>query len=205
MKKIKSENKSIYQFLTLTLLGISAFFMTGCTIPFLSSAPKNITLTYESLWEKQGTYEGVFNSYKNLNPNISIDFQDKSASDISAYKADLLDRLRNNREVPDIIRIHVSWIPEFKDFLSPAPSDLFSKEIIANEYYPAASSLVVYNSTDGKSFVYGAPLYHDQLMLVYNKKDFEEAGYRSTPVTWEQFFRTSMFLTKKDAAGKTVV
>lgn len=201
-RKSTKNNTSVYQILTLSILGISAFFMTGCTIPFLSSAPKNITLSYESLWEKPGTYEDVFTNYKKANPNVSVDFQDKSASDISAYKQDLLDRLRTNREVPDIVRIHVSWIPEFKDYLAPAPSDLFNKDIIANEYYPAASSLVVYNSKDGASFVYGAPLYHDQLMLVYNKKDFEEAGYRSTPVTWEQFFRTSMFLTKKDPAGK---
>lgn len=201
-RKSTTNNSSIYQILTLTVLGVSAFFMTGCTIPFLSSAPKNITLSYESLWEKPGTYKNIFENYQSANPNISVDFQDKTAADISTYKADLLDRLKNNREVPDIVRIHVSWIPEFKEYLAPAPSDLFNKDIIANDYYPAASSLVVYNSSDGKSFVYGAPLYHDQLMLVYNKRDFEEAGYRSTPVTWEQFFRTAMFLTKKDPAGK---
>jgi multiple sugar transport system substrate-binding protein len=203
MPKIKSKNNSVYKFLTLGVLCVSAFFMTGCTIPFLSSAPKSATLRYESLWERPGTYENVFTSYKNQNPNITINFEDKSASDISAYKADLLDRLKTGREVPDIVRIHVSWIPEFKDYLTPAPADLFSKDIISNEFYPGTSSLVVYNTPDGQqSFVYAAPLYYDQLMLIYNKKDFEEAGYKSTPVTWEQFFRTAFFLTKKDPSGK---
>jgi multiple sugar transport system substrate-binding protein len=203
MAKSKSKNISIYQLLTLSILGVSAFFMTGCTIPFLSSAPQNITLKYESLWEKPGTYENVFTSYKNQNSYVTVNFEDKSASDISAYKNDLLDRLKNNREVPDVIRIHVSWIPEFKNYLAPAPADLFNKDIIASDFYPGVSSLVVYNTSDGsQSFVYGAPLYYDQLMLVYNKKDFEEAGYRTTPVTWEQFFRTAFFLSKKDATGK---
>ena len=202
--KINSKNKiSIYQILTLSLLSVSAFFMTGCTIPFLSSAPKNINLRYESLWEKPGTYEGVFNNYTSQNSNISINFEDKSASDISAYKADLLDRLKSNREVPDVVRLHVSWLPEFKDYLAPAPADLFNKDLIASEYYPGVSSLVVYNTKDGsQSFIYGVPLYYDQLMLIYNKKDFEEANFKSTPVTWEQFFRTAYFLTKKDASGK---
>jgi multiple sugar transport system substrate-binding protein len=203
MPKKISKNISIYQFLTLSLLGVSAFFMTGCTIPFLSSTPKEINLKYESLWEKPGTYENVFNSYKSQNSYVNINFEDKSASDISAYKADLLDRLKNNREIPDVIRIHVSWIPEFKDYLAPAPSDIFNKDIIASDFYPGVSSLVVYNTADNsQSYVYAAPLYYDQLMLVYNKKDFEDAGYKTNPVTWEQFFRTAFFLSKKDATGK---
>jgi hypothetical protein len=86
MAKSKSKNISIYQFLTLSILGVSAFFMTGCTIPFLSSAPQNITLKYESLWEKPGTYENVFTSYKNQNSYVTVNFEDKSASDISAEK-----------------------------------------------------------------------------------------------------------------------
>lgn len=203
MAKKISKNISLYQILTLSLLGVSAFFMSGCTIPFLSSTPQNISLRYESLWEKTGTYENIFNSYKSQNSYVDINFEDKSASDISVYKEDLLDRLKNNREVPDVIRIHVSWIPEFKNYLAPAPSELFNKDIIASDFYPGVSSLVVYNTSDGsQSYVYGAPLYYDQLMLVYNKKDFEDAGYRTNPITWEQFFRTAFFLTKKDASGK---
>ncbi len=203
MVKLKNKKISVYQFLTLSILGLSLFYMTGCTIPFLSSTPSNLTLRYESLWERSGTYENIFTSYKNQAPNISVSFEDKSASDISSYKNDLLDRLKNNREVPDIVRIHVSWIPEFKDFLAPAPSELFNRDTIASEFYPGVSSLVVYNTTDGsQSFVYGVPLYYDQLMLIYNRKDFEETGLKTTPVTWEQFFRTSFFLGKKDATGK---
>lgn len=194
---------SLYQILSIGLLSVGAFFMTGCTIPFLSSTPKEVTLRYESLWEKPGTYEDVFTSYKNQNQNITINFEDKSAADISSYKKDLLDRLKNKRDIPDVVRIHVSWIPEFKDYLSPAPSELFNKDIIANDFYPGVSSLVVYNTQDGsQSYVYAAPLYYDQLMLVYNKKDFEDADFRTTPVTWEQFFRTAFFLSKKDATGK---
>jgi ABC-type glycerol-3-phosphate transport system substrate-binding protein len=201
--KSKSKNYSIYKILTLSLLGLSAYFMTGCTIPFLERKPESISIRYESLWEKPGTYEGVFNSYTSQNPNVVVNFEDKSAADITAYKTDLLDRLKNNRDVPDIVRLHVSWLPEFKDYLAPAPSDLFSAEMISSQYYPAVSSLIVYNTTDGsQSFIYGVPFYYDQLMLVYNKKDFEEANFKSTPVTWEQFFRTAYFLTKKDASGK---
>lgn len=190
-----------YKFLTLSLLFSSLFFLTGCTIPFLSSKPQDITLTYESLWERPGVYEDVFSNYKKAAPYVTVNFQDMSASEISRYKEDLLDRLKNNRNVPDVVRIHVSWLPEFKEYLAPAPQELFSKETIDSNYYPAVSSLVVYKSANS-SFIYGIPLYYDQLMLVYNTKHFEEAGYKTPPITWEQFFRYSYFLTKKDSTNQ---
>lgn len=201
---MKSKNNT-YKFLTLLLLGFSLFTLTGCTIPFLSSKPSEITLTYESLWERPGVYEDVFTNYKKTAAHVTVDFQDMSASEISRYKEDLLDRLKSNRNVPDVVRIHVSWLPEFKDYLAPAPQEIFSKEIIDSQYYPAVSSLVVYRSSNANQFfIYGIPLYYDQLMLVYNKAHFDEAGYKTPPVTWEQFFRYSYFLTKKDSANQVI-
>ena len=199
--KNKIEN-NYYKYLTLSALSFCLYFMTGCTIPFLSSKPSDITLVYESLWEKSGTYEDVFANYKKDNSYAAIDFQDRSATDISAYKADLLDRLKNNRNVPDVIRIHVSWLPEFKDYLAPAPTDYFTKETIDSNYYPSVSSLVVYKNADSSNyFIYGIPFYYDQLNLVYNTAHFNEAGFKAAPTTWEQFFRDSYFLTKKDASN----
>jgi ABC-type glycerol-3-phosphate transport system substrate-binding protein len=203
MKKSMKKTNT-YKILTLSLLSFCLYFMTGCTIPFLSSAPSNITLVYESLWEKSGTYEDVFANYKKTNSYANIDFQDRTATDITAYKADLLDRLKNNRDVPDVIRVHVSWLPEFKDYLAPAPSELFSKESIDTNYYPSVSSLVVYKDASSNFYIYGVPLYYDQLNLVYNKAHFNEAGYKAAPVTWEQFFRYSYFLTKKDASNQVI-
>ena len=202
--KNKIEN-NYYKYLTLSALSFCLYFMTGCTIPFLSSKPSDITLVYESLWEKSGTYEDVFANYKKDNSYAAIDFQDRSATDISAYKADLLDRLKNKRNVPDVIRIHVSWLPEFKDYLAPAPTDYFTKETIDSNYYPSVSSLVVYKNADSSNyFIYGIPFYYDQLNLVYNTAHFNEAGFKAAPTTWEQFFRDSYFLTKKDASNQII-
>jgi len=208
MLKSKNKNKiknSYYKYLTLSILSFCLYFMTGCTIPFLSSKPSDITIVYESLWEKSGTYEDVFANYKKDNTYVSIDFQDRTATDITAYKADLLDRLKNKRNVPDVIRIHVSWLPEFKDYLTPAPADYFTKETIDSNYYPSVSSLVVYKNADNSNyFIYGVPLYYDQLNLVYNTSHFNEAGYKAAPATWEQFFRNAYFLTKKDASNQVI-
>ena len=200
--KIKN---NYYKYLTFSLLMVSLFTLTGCTIPFLSSKPKDITLTYESLWERPGVYEDVFSNYKKVAPHVTVDFQDMSASEISRYKEDLLDRLKNNRNIPDVVRIHVSWLPEFKDYLAAAPQSAFTKEDIDSKYYPSVSSLVVYKSGNSSQYyIYGIPLYYDQLMLVYNKSHFDEAGYKTPPITWEQFFRYSYFLTKKDSTNQVI-
>jgi len=196
------KNLNFYKYGTLTILSVMLFNMTGCTIPFLDQTPKSVTLNYESLWENEQTYTDVFNNYRNSNPNVTINFQDRSSVDLQAYKKDLLDRLATNRDVPDIIRIHSSWLPLFQRYLAPAPTDLFNKEFVDQNYYPALSSIIVYKTQDGaQSYVYGVPLYYDQLNLVYNTSHFSEDSV-TVPVTWEQFYRNSSILTKKDVGGK---
>lgn len=196
------KNFNLYKYGTLSILSVMLLNMTGCTIPFLDQTPKPVTLRYESLWESEQTYADVFNNYKNSNPNVSVSFQDRSSVDLQAYKKDLLDRLSTNRDVPDVIRIHSSWLPLFQRYLAPAPTELFSKEFVDQNYYPSLSSIIIYKTQDGsQSYVYGVPLYYDQLNLVYNTSHFSEASL-TPPVTWEQFFRSASLLTKKDLDGK---
>lgn len=193
-----------FQFYKLGTLGVLIFMlftMTGCTIPFLNRAPESISLKYESLWENEQVYSDVFTSYKDIAPNVSVSFEDRSYISLEVYKKDLLERLSSNREVPDVLRIHASWLPEFRKYLTPAPQEMFNKQVIEEKYYPSVGSIVVYKTVDGsQSYVYGIPLYYDQLNLVYNKAHFAEAGL-TPPTTWEQFFRAAYFLTKKDSSG----
>ncbi len=193
---------NLYKYLSVSVLSVSVFFLTGCTIPFLSQGSKPITLKYESLWEAKGTYADVISKYQATSPNVTIDFSDNSSSTIAAYKEDLLNRLRNGENVPDLMRIHISWLPEFKEFLEPS---VYSATDFNDSYYPGVNASVAEKIVDQDNYlVYGIPLYYDSLVLVYNKAHFEEAGIKNPPVNWEQFFRASYFLTKKDSSGAIV-
>ena len=199
MKNIKN---NLYKYLSFSAIFMSFFVLTGCTIPFLSSAPETVTLTYDSLWEPKGTYADIISKYEGSNPNVKIEFNDNSSSTLVTYKEDLLTRLRTGDRIPDVMRIHVSWLPEFKEFLAPTviPSEEFN-----NTYYPGVAASVAEKIVDQDNYlVYGLPLYYDSLVLVYNQTHFEEEGIKNPPVNWEQFFRTASFLTKKDSSGKVV-
>lgn len=199
MKKIKN---NIYKYLTFSVLGFSFFVLTGCTIPFLGGQPQEITLSYDSLWEPKGTYSDIISKYEESKPNVTIEFTDNSASSLASYKQDLLARLRSGERVPDLMRIHISWLPEFKEFLEPT---VIPAEEFKNTYYPGVDAVVAEKIVGQDNYlVYGLPVYYDALVLVYNKDHFEEEGIRTPPVNWEQFFRTAFFLTKKDSSGNVV-
>jgi len=194
--------KNIYKFLTVFLIGSSFFVLTGCTIPFLSKAPEQVTLNYDSLWEPRGTYADIISKYEQSAPNVKIEYTDNKTASLSSYKQDLLSRLRSGQNVPDIMRIHVSWLPEFKEFLSPT---LVSEKEFNDTYYPGVNAAVAEKIVDQENYlVYGIPLYYDSLVLVYNKAHFEEEGIKNPPVNWEQFFRVSSFLTKKDSENRVI-
>jgi len=197
----KFEN-NIYKFLSVFLIGSSFFVLTGCTIPFLNNKPEEVTINYDSLWEPKGTYADVISKYEQSVPNVKIEYKDNSSSSLVSYKEDLLTRLRSGESVPDIMRIHVSWLPEFKEFLAPT---VISQSEFNDTYYPGVDAAVAEKIVDQENYlVYGLPLYYDSLVLVYNKAHFEEEGIKNPPVNWEQFFRVSNFLTKKDSSGKVV-
>ena len=199
MNKFKN---NIYKYLSFSAIFLSFFVLTGCTIPFLSKAPEKVTLKYDSLWESKGTYADIISKYEGSEPNVKIEYNDNSTSSLTSYKQDLLTRLRSGENVPDIIRIHVSWLPEFKEFLAPT---VMSAKDFNDTYYPGVNAAVAEKVVDQDNYVvYGLPLYYDSLVLVYNKAHFDEEGIKSPPVNWEQFFRVASFLTKKDTSGKVV-
>lgn len=196
------KKQNIYKLLSLSVLFTSVFFLTGCTIPFLNQSSADVSLKYESVWEPRGTYADIISKYEETKPNVKIDFTDSSVASIDNYKSDLLNKLRSGEGAPDIMRIHISWIPEFKDFIEPA---VYSSEEFEANYYPGVSAAVAEKIVgEDKYLVYGVPLYYDSLVLVYNKAHFAEAGINNPPANWEQFFRAAFFLTKKDATGQIV-
>jgi ABC-type glycerol-3-phosphate transport system substrate-binding protein len=199
MNKLKTNT---YKYLSFSAIFLSFFVLTGCTIPFLSKTPETVTLSYDSLWEPKGTYSDIISKYEGSVPNVKISYNDNSSSSLVSYKEDLLTRLRSGERVPDIMRIHVSWIPEFKEFLAPT---VISAKEFNDTYYPGVNAAVAEKVVGQEDYlVYGLPLYFDSLVLVYNKAHFEEEGIKNPPVNWEQFFRTSNFLTKKDSSGKVI-
>lgn len=193
---------SFYKFGVVLLLLFPLFFMTGCTvnIPFVNQpSSEPYSLSYESLWESEGTYSDIFNKFKEQNPLATINYNNNSQIRVSVYKEDLITRLKSGQNVPDVIRIHISWLEEFKPYLQ---GEVFPQAEFDNKYYPGVASAVAEKVVDKPEYlVFGLPMYYDALVLVYNKDHFTESGIRAVPTTWEQFFNTASQLSRKDEAG----
>ncbi len=188
--------------LVLTLLLFSSVFLSGCTlplvgevnIPFLPSSRENLSveLTYWGLWEPSEVMEPVLAKYQQVYPNVAIDYTERTFSELSLYRETLLSRLQEGTG-PDIARIHISWLPQFKDELAPIPPNLMTEEEFGGTFYPVALEAA---NMDGQ--LWGMPLSYDGLLLYYNVDHFAEAGIAEPPASWEAFRQNAVKLTVYD-------
>lgn len=190
----------------LFLIGSISLFLGGCTvagytftlpnIPFLntlfpqSTNSKNeAELTYWSLFEPYSVYETSIVDYQNKNPHIKINFEQRAIENLDTYKDSLLANLKSGESVPDIIRIHASWIGDFKDYLEPAPTSIISVEKYNSSFYKPASEVSILENK-----IYAIPLQYDSLSLLYNKDIFVQKNV-TPPSTWADFTSLAADLT----------
>lgn len=180
------------------------FALGGCNGPAQVTGQK-VTLTYWGLFEKPEVMAPLIKKYQDLHPNVTIDYQPQSYTSLASYKELAATRLSQSLQsgsketAPDIIRVHLSWLPSFSRWLAPIPSSVFSSSDFTQTFYPLASSQGTVNGA-----LYGIPLMYDGLVLVYNPDLFAEAGIASPPSTWEDFRNVAIKLTKVNKAGQLV-
>jgi len=194
--------------LTLSLLLTLSFTLTGCS---LSDLPvigkffgekvvpaKEVTLTMWGLWENPAVMATMIEKYRETNPNVTINYEDRSVIESGAYKDRVFARIGQS-SVPDLVATHASWVPRLVKDLSAAPSTLISTQDYQQKFYPSATDNAVFQ---GK--VYAVPLYYDGLILVYNRKHFEEVGQLSPPTGWKEFRDLAVNLTVRGDGGSIV-
>ena len=190
--------------ITLALLPILAVVLTACTLADLpvigrffggsSGGETTITgdpvaITFWGLWENPSVINALIAKYQEQHPNVTINYDDRSVLDPLEYKERAFTRATEETG-PDIMRVHVSWVPRLRGSLTTVPTNLITPEAFNTTYYPVASQNMVF---DGK--VYGYPAYYDGLVLVYNLDHFAEVGQQSAPTAWEEFRRLAIELT----------
>ena len=194
--------------LTIALLVILPFFVSACTVQdlpvigklFGGGAPSSspVTLSMWGLWESPEVFDAVVAKYKETHPNVTINYDDRSIVKPTQYKDTVATRLSQGG-VPDIVVVHNSWVPGIKSLLSTMPANLMDATAYSSKFYPVAVKSAV---IDGK--IYAIPAYYDGLVLVYNKKHFEEIEQATPPTAWEEFRRLALTLTKKDEKGTII-
>lgn len=134
----------------------------------------------------------VLNDFEKEHPTIKVDYK---KWDIKQYRETLSARIKEGIG-PDIFRFHNSWLPMFRDNLTPIPQDVISSTDLT-QLFPK----VVRDDLLDKGAIYGIPLEIDTLALFVNTSIFNAAGAKP-PQTWEDLQKVATTLTVKDELNK---
>lgn len=192
-----SKKQSILPYiLAVFFVAILAFLIFKFIIPYFKNKnSKPITITYWGLWEDSSILQGIISEFESKNPNIKINYKKNDKTD---YRSRLAGRLAKNpetEEVPDIFRIHSSWLPMFRDNLSPVPSATLTALNFEQDFYGVYKK----DLKTGNSY-YAIPLMYDGLVLFYNK-DLIQKGGVELPKTWWDLKTAASKLTVRDQNG----
>jgi len=165
----------------------------------ITGGNETVTLNYWGLWEDSNLLESIFADFETQNPNIKVNYK---RSQISDYRSRLQGRLAKStteEEVPDIFRIHSSWLPMFQGQLAAVPNDTVSTLEMDKDFYNVFKSDLM----TGNKYM-AIPLMVDSLELFYNKDIIESAGV-ALPKSWWDLQEIAKQLTVKDKDGKIMV
>lgn len=159
---------------------------------FFLSSVKPVTLTYYGLWEDPKVMAGVISDFSRAYPNVKVNYLKQ---DQINYRERMTKDLQKDGG-PDIVRIHSSWLPMFKNLLAPIPSLIMSTAQFNSTFYPVHKDDL---TLGGK--IYALPLEIDGLVMFANMDLLTQAGV-SPATTWEEFQDQVQRLTVRDQQGR---
>jgi multiple sugar transport system substrate-binding protein len=184
----------------LAVAGASLLF----TLSGTSASAEPVTITYaswhlaEQVWGR--SLKEAIGEFEKENPDIKVKLQPVS---LGQRDVTLTTAIRAGRG-PDVFQLDSNPIRQYisegwvKD-LTPFMAKEGGATAYMQDFYPTIREPV---EKDGK--VYGIPKNIAAMVLTYNKKKLQEAGYDHAPKTWDEFRAVSKKLTKASKEGGVV-
>jgi len=192
-KKEKKKKPFIFMLIGLILLIIVILYLTL----FKNGMGDNqIILKYWGLWEEESVMRGVIADFESKNPNIKIEYK---KNQLTGYAGRLNGRLLKSGEmqdVPDIFRIHNTWIPMFRDKLAPVPKDSVVKIELDSDFFEVYKEDLI----EGGEYL-SIPLMYDGLVMFYNPEILNKFQV-VVPNNWWDLKKSAVKMTEKDDSGK---
>lgn len=161
-----------------------------------SQKPKQIVINYWGLWEENSVIEGLIADFESKNPGITVKYKKNQKDDYRTRLKAKLAKTGSGEDVPDIFRIHVSWIPNFKEEMESVPAATVTNLQLESDLFDGIKTDI---KEGGK---YRAiPLMYDGLAMFYNK-DLLEAAKVNIPKSWWGLESVADKLTVRDSNGK---
>ena len=192
-KKVKKNLKWIIILAVLLILGLILFFV------FFNKKEKideTVTLNYWGLWEEPAVINGVIADFEKENPGIKINYKRNQLTDYRTRLGGRIAKTGNNgTEEVDIFRIHNTWIPMFRQYLAPVPSDMVTKIGLDTDYW----NIYKDDLKENGSWL-SVPIMYDGLALFYNQELLDTAKI-AVPDDWWELEQAAKKLTVKDKSG----
>ena len=205
-QQVQKQKENFFKKYLIWIIGFFVLILVVFLVVFLRKnmkplAVNKVELNYWGLWEEGSVMEGVIADFEAKNPNIKVNYKKNSQEN---YKVRLQNKLaktgvEGETDIPDIFRIHNTWLPVFKNELAIVPTDTATKIGLDTDFYD------VYKKTLKAGSNYKAiPLMYDGLALFYNKNLIESAGI-GAPKTWNDLRVAAEKITKRDEQTDKIV
>jgi len=198
-----SSKKSIVAkvLIILAVIILAAFIIGGALLFFkyrfdlISKIPvinrfRAVTLTWWGWDQPVESVQSVIEVYQKQHPNVKINYVQKTTPDLITHREVIRNRV-GDQSVPDIVRIHSTWVNSMSSYLAPVPDDIYTSAEMSETFYPVVDDLLKVSDA-----YYAIPLSYDGLALYYNLDLFASAGIDSPPGDWEEFSSTASRLTR---------
>jgi ABC-type glycerol-3-phosphate transport system substrate-binding protein len=182
------------------VLAILGFVIYNFLIPTLKGKSTTVvTLNYWGLWEDRSIVDGVIADFEAKNPNIKINYKTQQKNDYRSRLSGRLVKDASEQEVPDIFRIHSSWLPMFTGLIASVPDASVKAIGLDTDFYT-----VFKNDLKIGNKYYAVPLMYDGLSLFYNQ-DLLEKAQATLPKSWWDLQTVANKITVRDDQGRLKV
>lgn len=195
VKKTKFSPYLLYSLIIFAVIALVILIFKVIIPAIKNKNVETVTLNYWGLWEDQSVLQSLISEFETKNPGIKINYRKNDKTDYRSRLAGRLTKDPDTEEVPDIFRIHSSWLPMFTNYLTAVPSSTVSNLSLDTDFY----SVYKKDLKIGNSY-YAIPLMYDGLVLFYNK-DLIQKGGVELPKSWWDLQTTAAKLTVRDEAG----
>ena len=160
--------------------------------PDIADPSQPVTIKFASWVGEQEGMQKLAEQFHELHPNITIDFQDAPAEEITDK---LLTQVAGGT-APDAAYLDQGAVGDFASRNALVPLDDYialSTAVEEDDYVDAWREAA---SFEGK--MYGLPFDGESTGLFYRTDLFEAAGIEGPPTTWQEFEEAAQKLTNKD-------
>lgn len=181
----------------LVILLLAGGFLAWRMLGGSKALTEPVTLTYWGLWDSPQIMQPLIEEYQQQNKQVTIAYEQRPvANHYTTVKSRIQSGGAANNAMPDIVRLHSSWVPVLRNYLAPLPKAVMSASDFEANQYPVTKDTLLAGGN-----YYAMALSTDGLALVYNRNLFNEAGITSVPTTWDEVRQAAAQITKVTDKG----